>query len=52
MPVGSEPCPDTGMWRVEPEFDESGEHATSVVPLDAILRAAHLVGITGEEFLQ
>ena len=51
MPVGSEPCPDTGMWRVEPEFDESGEHATSVVPLDAILRAAHLVGITGEEFL-
>ena len=51
MPAGSEPCPDTGMWRVEPEFDESGERATSVVPLDAILRAAHLVGITGEEFL-
>ena len=39
------------MWCVKSEFDESGEHATSVVPLDAILHAAHLVGMMGENFL-
>ena len=38
------------MWQVEPDFDADREHSMSVIHLDAIFRAAHLVGITGEDF--
>ncbi|KAF8347311.1 hypothetical protein F5887DRAFT_1060897 [Amanita rubescens] len=49
--VGDEPCPDTGMWRVEPDFDQNGDRSMSVVHLEAILRGAHLAGIPNDEFL-
>ena len=38
--IGNEPCPDTGMWRVKPDFDEDGSRITSVIHLDSILRGA------------
>ena len=41
----------TGMWRVEPDLDENNQHDTSVIHLGAILRAAHLIGIAGKDFL-
>ena len=49
--IGMEPCPDTGMWMVEPDFDVLGNRATSVVHLNTILRSAHLMGIAGENFI-
>ncbi|KAJ7602107.1 hypothetical protein B0H17DRAFT_1165319 [Mycena rosella] len=42
--IGDEPCPDVGMWMVEPDLDD-GEREMSIIHLDTILRAAHLVPI-------
>jgi hypothetical protein len=42
--VGDNPCPDTGMWIVEPDFDTYGQQIMLVVHLDTILRGAHLMG--------
>lgn len=42
--------PVTGFWVVEPEF-YNGKHTFDIVPLDAIVRSCHLIGIFGEEFL-
>ena len=36
---------------VEPDFDVSGNWATSIVHLDTILCSAHLMGIAGEDFI-
>ncbi|KIK13878.1 hypothetical protein PISMIDRAFT_118075 [Pisolithus microcarpus 441] len=36
-PVGNEPCLDKGMWKVEHEYDEDGDHLVSVIHLDSIL---------------
>lgn len=48
----SSPCPDTGMWMVEPDFDQTGNCAMSVIHVDSILRAAHLMGVSnGSEFI-
>ncbi|KDR77955.1 hypothetical protein GALMADRAFT_94455 [Galerina marginata CBS 339.88] len=47
--VGNDPCPDTGMWMVEPDFDSAGKRAMSVVHLDTILRGAHLMGVAGND---
>ena len=49
--IGNKPSPVTGMWRVEPDLDENNQHDTSVIHLGAILRAAHLIGIAGKDFL-
>ncbi|KAK0237593.1 hypothetical protein EDD85DRAFT_921282 [Armillaria nabsnona] len=48
-PVSDGPCADTGMWVVEPDTDAQGQHIMSVIHLDCILRAAHLIGVTGQE---
>ncbi|KAI0739153.1 hypothetical protein C8Q80DRAFT_1222339 [Daedaleopsis nitida] len=39
LPVDNEPDPDTGMWVVAAEME------------DCILRAAHLIGVSGQGFL-
>lgn len=33
----------TGMWVVEPEYDEDGEPLMAVIHLDTIIRASHLI---------
>ncbi|KAL1732578.1 hypothetical protein EV714DRAFT_206250 [Schizophyllum commune] len=43
-PLGDAPCPDTGLWMVEPDVDEDGEYIMDVIHIDAILRGAHLIG--------
>nr|GAT57489.1 predicted protein [Mycena chlorophos] len=51
---GDGPCPDTGMWIVKPDWVRGSRRATpelAVVHLDAFLRAVHLVGVAGKEFL-
>jgi hypothetical protein len=49
--VGDLPCPDTGMWKVAPDFDLTGGRAMSVVHLDTVLRSAHLMGVAGSNFI-
>jgi hypothetical protein len=49
--VGDLPCPDTGMWKVKPDFDPTGGRMMSVVHLDTILRNAHLMGVAGSNFI-
>ncbi|KAJ6506030.1 hypothetical protein DFH09DRAFT_943416 [Mycena vulgaris] len=50
-PHREEPCPDTGMWIVKPDFDRCGEPGLAVVHLDCFLRGAHLIGVAGKEFI-
>ncbi|KAJ7342856.1 hypothetical protein DFH08DRAFT_782667 [Mycena albidolilacea] len=48
---GDEPCPDTGMWRVTPDFQRDRTPHLAVVHLDTILRGAHLIGIAGKNLI-
>ena len=50
-PVHDEPCPDTGMWIVEPDIDHTGRRMMSVIHIDCIMRGAHLIGVVGPGFL-
>jgi hypothetical protein len=47
IPIDDEPCCDTGMWIVAPELDEHHNRITSIVHLDCVLRAAHLIPVYG-----
>lgn len=49
--VGNGPDDDTGMWIVEAEKDAGGAPRAAVLHLDSIVRAAHLIGIYGKDFL-
>lgn len=45
---GDTPCPETGLWRVRPDMGTSNNRRIhSVIHIDSILRAAHLIGISG-----
>jgi hypothetical protein len=49
-----EPDKDTGMWVVRPEVQGNGRrqcHTLSIIPLDCIARAAHLLPVYGSSFL-
>ena len=48
--IGTTPCADTGMWKVEPDFDNMGNLAMSIIHLDSMVRGAHLrvMGIAGD----
>ncbi|KDQ05944.1 hypothetical protein BOTBODRAFT_60809 [Botryobasidium botryosum FD-172 SS1] len=48
--VGDSPDTDTGMWLVEPEYEE-GDRAISVIHLDSVIRNAHLLPFFGPNFL-
>ena len=41
----TDPDPDNGLWVVEPTYDESGSRHMSVVHVDSIVRAAHLLPV-------
>ena len=49
--VGDEPCPVTGMWIVAPEMDQHGNRLASIIHLNCVLRGAHLMGVSGDNFL-
>ncbi|KIJ09968.1 hypothetical protein PAXINDRAFT_47340, partial [Paxillus involutus ATCC 200175] len=36
-PIGNEPCPNTGMWMIEAEYDDGGDYLVDVIHLDSIL---------------
>ena len=47
--IGNNPDEDTGMWQVKKQLDASGALAISVLHLDCLVRAAHLIGIYDED---
>jgi len=49
--IGDSPYPDTGMWMVEPDFDQTGNRAMSIIHIDSILRSADLMGVSGSQFI-
>ncbi|KAJ7248710.1 hypothetical protein C8J57DRAFT_1522190 [Mycena rebaudengoi] len=49
--IGDAPCPDVGMWMVEPDVDRQGQRIMDIIHIDTIFRAAHLIGIYGDEYL-
>lgn len=42
--IDEEPDVNTGMWRVEPDFDAEGEALYAVIHIDTMICAAHLIG--------
>ena len=48
---GDAPCPLTGMWRVQPDINGQGVWVCSVIHIDSILHAAHLIRVYGKEFM-
>jgi len=51
QPVGDAPCVDTGLWVIEPELDRHDQHVQSIIHLDCILSAAHLIGVAGTHYI-
>jgi hypothetical protein len=47
--VGDSPDVDTGMWVVKPDISDDGEKLVSIVHLDTIVRACHLIPIFGPQ---
>ena len=46
--IGKTPCTDTGMWKVESDFDNTGNLAMLIIwHLDSMVCGAHLMGIAG-----
>ncbi|KAI0689353.1 hypothetical protein C8T65DRAFT_700267, partial [Cerioporus squamosus] len=53
-PIDDEPDPDTRMWVVEPDTELCGwwrQLCCQVISLQSIVRAAHLIGVAGKDFL-
>lgn len=49
--VGDEPDENTGMWVVEPDWCPDGSPNESIIHLNCILCAAHLIGVYGDNLL-
>jgi hypothetical protein len=49
--ISDGPDEDTGMWVVQPEMDPNSLPVVSVIHLDCVIRAAHLIGIFGGDFI-
>ena len=47
--VSNSPDELTGMWIVKPDLAEDGTHITSVIHIDTIFRAAHLMPVYGND---
>ncbi|KAF9221556.1 hypothetical protein BS17DRAFT_797037 [Gyrodon lividus] len=45
--IGSQPDDITGLWMVHPSFEDNGSHESSVIHLDSIFRAVHLLPMFG-----
>ena len=50
--VGDTPDDETGMWIVEPEIQDDATPSYAVIHVDCVLRAAHLIPVYGENFVQ
>jgi hypothetical protein len=39
------------MWVVRPEFDKDDSPSISIIHIDTIIRAVHLIGVCRDDFL-
>jgi hypothetical protein len=46
---GDEPDEDTGMWTVQPGFNNRQQPDMSIIHLDTIYRVAHLIPVYGNQ---
>jgi hypothetical protein len=46
--LGDGPDENTGMWTVQPDFNDDGSPLIAIIHLDSILRCAHLIGVYGD----
>ena len=49
--LGDAPDEDVGMWVVQPEVHSDGSPEISVIHLDCVIRAAHLLPVFGDRFI-
>ena len=49
--VGQSADPETGMWIVQPDVTDDGIPITSVIHLDTVIRAAHLLPVFKRNFV-
>ncbi|OAX31653.1 hypothetical protein K503DRAFT_727701 [Rhizopogon vinicolor AM-OR11-026] len=49
--IGSQPDEDTGMWMVHPSMNDDHTREVSIIHVDSIFRAAHLVPMFGNSFI-
>ncbi|KAN0126130.1 hypothetical protein V8E53_015345 [Lactarius tabidus] len=49
--VGDAPDDETTMWIVEPDYLAGKKPSLEVIHINSILRSAHLIGVTGHNFL-
>ena len=49
--VGNQPDEHTGMWLVRPQFNQQHQRGISVIHIDSIYRAAHLIPVYGKHFV-
>lgn len=49
--VDNAPDHDTGMWIVEPDFNDDGSCFTTVIHIDTVMREAHLIPVYGPDFI-
>jgi hypothetical protein len=47
--LGDGPDEDTGMWVVKPKENEVGESVVTIIHLDCVIRACHLIGVFGDD---
>ncbi|KAJ6452560.1 hypothetical protein C8R47DRAFT_998057 [Mycena vitilis] len=55
LPGLDEPCPDIGMWMVEPNVDHRGRRVMDIIHIDTVTctihTGAHLIGIYSDSLL-
>ena len=49
--MGDAPDCETNMWVVEPDYLVGRKRFLGVIHLESILRSAHLIGVSGPNFL-
>ena len=45
----TDPDPDNGLWIVEPDYGDDGRRIMSVVHIESIIRAAHLLPVFNQQ---
>lgn len=48
---GDQPDKDTGMWLVRPQVNQQQQRTCSIIHIDTIYRAAHLIPVYGKHFV-
>ncbi|KAF8324638.1 hypothetical protein F5887DRAFT_1063400 [Amanita rubescens] len=45
------PCPRTGMWIVDRDYERDGTRSMELIHIDSVIRGAHLIPVFGQGFV-